>query len=344
MRSAPRISMLAAVLAFVASNVWADEEIVIAIRYLQAEGTSHAHLYLYREDGKLLRQLTNDNSGQDVDPVFADDGNTIIFTRQKPNKSPEFFSVAPRGGNEKNVAAAPEWYANTKDSPFFTNVEEPEAAEGSATPSPSPDAPPIGIALPDPDGAPRSYKSPDESVEIVIREDRNDPNDDGDSKAHGKHYLLRDLKSGKEIEFGKLPGFDGAYELLYDSQHKDRHFLFDGPLRLAFFGVHVESQTGDISFALDLNKPRLVALSANWAAPIPLPGDAAFLTANYERYVPIPNSSKTANCCFIERWDKALNKVRYARNGSAAISYGVSMYRPSGNPHVITLRQAPRRE
>jgi hypothetical protein len=45
-------------------------EIVIAIRYLQAEGTSHAHLYLYREDGKLLRQLTNDNSGQDSAPIL----------------------------------------------------------------------------------------------------------------------------------------------------------------------------------------------------------------------------------------------------------------------------------
>lgn len=28
----------------------AASEIVIAIRYLQAEGTSHSHLYLYRED------------------------------------------------------------------------------------------------------------------------------------------------------------------------------------------------------------------------------------------------------------------------------------------------------
>jgi hypothetical protein len=50
---------------FAATNAWADSEIVIAIRYLQAEGTSHSHLYLYREDGKLLRQLTKDNSGQD---------------------------------------------------------------------------------------------------------------------------------------------------------------------------------------------------------------------------------------------------------------------------------------
>jgi hypothetical protein len=35
-----------------------DSEIVIAIRYLEAAGVSHSHLYLYREDGRLLRQLT----------------------------------------------------------------------------------------------------------------------------------------------------------------------------------------------------------------------------------------------------------------------------------------------
>lgn len=47
------------------AHAGAPREIVVAIRYLQAEGTSHAHLYLYREDGKLLRQLTSDNTGQD---------------------------------------------------------------------------------------------------------------------------------------------------------------------------------------------------------------------------------------------------------------------------------------
>ena len=67
-------------------------EIVIAIRYLQAEGTSHSHLYLYREDGKLLRQLTNDDSGQDSAPIFAPDGSMIVFTREKSNNAREFWS------------------------------------------------------------------------------------------------------------------------------------------------------------------------------------------------------------------------------------------------------------
>jgi len=81
----------------------ATAEIVVAIRYLQAEGTSHSHLYLYREDGKFLRQLTNDNSGQDVDPIFAQDGTNIVFTREKTNSPLEFWSIEPLGGDLKKL-------------------------------------------------------------------------------------------------------------------------------------------------------------------------------------------------------------------------------------------------
>jgi hypothetical protein len=56
-------------------------ETVIAIRYLQAERTSRSHFYLYRKDGNLLRQLTNDDSGQDSAPIFAPRGDMIVLTR-----------------------------------------------------------------------------------------------------------------------------------------------------------------------------------------------------------------------------------------------------------------------
>ena len=105
-----------------------DSEIVVAIRYLQPKGTSHSHLYLYREDGKLLRQLTNDNSGQDSDPIFASGGETIVFTREKPNDTREFWSIDPRGTKLKKLDAAPDWYSAAKDSPAFTRGGEEEAA------------------------------------------------------------------------------------------------------------------------------------------------------------------------------------------------------------------------
>jgi hypothetical protein len=330
MRAILRILVLAGV--SVAMKVWADSEIVIAIRYLQAEGASHSHLYLYREDGKLLRQLTNDNSGQDSGPIFSSDGTSIVFMREKSNNTREFWSVDSLGKTLKKLETAPDWYVAAKSSPYFTNVEPEEST------SPSPSASPEESASLTPTPIP-TYKSPDGSVELILREDPSSEDDQMDGPGRGKHYLLRDLKTGTETEFDTIPGFYGAFGLLHESQDNNQHFLFDGPLRLAFFDLHLNSTDGDTVFALDLTSPRLVRLSPNWAAPIPLPGEAAFLAFAENRYVPIPGSKKTANCSYMEHWDDKLNKVRYAREKFAALCYGASMYRPGRSPSVVTLRR-----
>ncbi len=116
--------LLAATILLTATAARGDSEIVIAIRYLQAKGTSHSHLYLYREGGKLLRQLTNDNSGQDSDPIFASDGETIVFTREKPNDTREFWSIDPLGKKLKKLDAAPDWYSDgEKLASFYSRAE-----------------------------------------------------------------------------------------------------------------------------------------------------------------------------------------------------------------------------
>jgi hypothetical protein len=303
----------------------AESEIVVAIRYLEAEGTSHAHLFLYREDGKLLRQLTKDDSGQDLDPIFAPDGETIVFTREIGENKFEFWSVEPKGGSLKRLDAEPEWYSTTKTSPYFIWPE----MEGSGDDE---SAPAFGERSP-------HFRAPDASVELILREVKNDEDDSINGPEHGKHYLLRDLKSGKSIEFPKIPGFEGAVEQL-QLKGKDDRFLFEMPLRLAFFGVHLNSTDGDTDYALDLTNRRFVRLSPNWAAPFPLPGEGAFLSMTYVRYVPIPDTKKTANCSFLERWDASLKKVRYAHEGAAAICYGASMYRPGKIPATVTVRKS----
>ena len=81
MRRRLGLFIVAACLIATVAQAGPASEVVVAIRYLQAEGESHSHLYLYREDGTLLRQLTKEERGQDLDPMFAQDGETIVFTR-----------------------------------------------------------------------------------------------------------------------------------------------------------------------------------------------------------------------------------------------------------------------
>ena len=328
--------LIAGVFLILAINLRAASEIVIAIRYLQAEGVSHSHLYLYRDDGKFLRQLTADNSGQDVDPIFAPDGEAIVFTREKGSNPLEFWNVRPLGAAPTKLDSVPDWYEQTKTSPYFTNRESPKPDQSS---SPSPPASAARTAA-GTMGERKSYKAPDGSIELILREDPSDPDDQVNGERHGKHYVLRYLKIGIQADFGTLPGFFGVYEILHDRQNPDRQFLFEGLMRVAFFGLHLNSTDGDTSFALDLNGPRFVRLSRNWAVPVPLPGESAFLTLTENRYVPIAGTQKTANCSYMERWDEKLNKIRYTREKSAARCYGMSMYRPGLTPSTITMRRS----
>ncbi len=233
----------------------------------------------------------------------------------------------------KKLDTAPDWYTQTKSSPYFTNIEPEESASASATASPAESASPTATPV-------ATYKSPDGLFELILREDPNNEDDQIDGPGHGKYFVLRDLKTGTNTDFCKIPGFYGAFALLHDNENENRRFLFDGLLRLAFFDLHLNSTDGDTVFALDFNGPRFVRLSQNWAIPISVPGEAAFLTFSENRYVPVAGSKKTANCSNIERWDDKLNHIRYAREKSAAICYGMSMYRPGLTPVVITLRQS----
>src|SRR3954462_14332696 len=113
----------------------AASEGVVAIRYLQAEGESHAHLFLYRDDGTLVRQLTKEEAGQDLDPMFAPDGETIVFTREIAENKFEYWSVEPKGGGLKHLEAEAAWYATTKASPCFVWPEMEGSGDDESAPA-----------------------------------------------------------------------------------------------------------------------------------------------------------------------------------------------------------------
>ena len=118
---------------------------------------------------------------------------------------------------------------------------------------------------------------------------------------------FRDSKSSQETQIGRLrvPSFeplqisgnkdpqrsrrepsdvDGQRESVGERERANQ-FLFEGPLRLIFFSCHLDSTNGTTVEAFDFNKRKLIQLSPNYATPIPLPGEAAFLTLTENRYV-----------------------------------------------------------
>lgn len=214
----------------------ASGELAVAIRYLQAKGTSHAHIYLYREDGRLLRQLTRDEKGQDRSPVFAPNGETIVFTRELPKEVKEFWSVEPRGRGLSLGNSPPPpigiWQGNSL---FFSNLEPKDWPENKPQPgSPAMEGEP-----------PARYAAPDGSVELILGEVKGDEDNGVDGPGHGGSYILRNLKSGKETKLRDVAGFEGLWELLHSSENPEHFFHFDGPLRVAFFGLHLNSTDGD---------------------------------------------------------------------------------------------------
>ena len=127
------LAIVVALLSF-GSVCRAASEIVVAIRYLQAQGESHAHLFLYREDGTLLRQLTKEERGQDLDPMFASDGETIVFTREIAENKFEYWSVERNGGGLKQLDSEPDWYANGPGSPYFVWPEMEGSGDDESAP------------------------------------------------------------------------------------------------------------------------------------------------------------------------------------------------------------------
>ena len=82
----------------------------------------------------------------------------------------EFWSVKPGGADLKKLDATPDSYAQAKSSPYFTNVEPEGAGSANATSSLVEPASPIATPA-------STYKSPDGSLELILRTDPNDEDD-----------------------------------------------------------------------------------------------------------------------------------------------------------------------
>jgi len=323
-----RLSRIAGVLLalFSAPSVHGATEVVVAVRYMQEEGTSHAHLYLHGESGRLIRQLTNDDAYQDSDPFFSPDGNTIVFTRESAGKS-EVWSIDPRGAGLQQLPEAPDWYKQAAGSHAATD------SDSLGKPVPKSDAYQGADGL-------AHYRLPDGSAELVVQESK-------DTQNPGETYFLKDLKAGTQVQIASESG--SVFGLLPVNTVQQSYFLIEPPLNLAFILERLNSTDGSEVLALDLKTHEIRELSRppgerekSPPPPIevdpaaPMAGEGAFLAITKVRFVPFGSGKKTANSSYLERYDHQLHVIRYAHDG-AALFYGASVYRMGKKPQAIWI-------
>jgi hypothetical protein len=310
--------------------------IAVAIRYLQPTGVSHAHIYLYSGDGKLVRRLTTDNSGQDCDPIFAKDGRQIVFTRRK-SKSNETWSVQPDGHGLHRLVSAPRWYKDALAEPVQRFDYPPNA--------PLPHNPTERGAADTIRPGEVRYAAPDQSVELILRDDPHNP--DPAEDWYPKIPYLHDTNDGSEVaipsfpiiklaQTGALaekqtgqdsfcPSDDEPFKLDSVLVRDGSPFYFQGPFRLAFFRQHHDSTCGESWFVLDLKQRRLVELFPNDGDVIIIPNAPAFFCVCQERYLPLGDGQHTVNCSYLDLWNAELTRTRFSEPKVARF-YGASVY------------------
>ena len=356
-----RIYLLSAVVVSIrlvrAGDAWDTSSIrlAIAIRYLQIHGVSHSQIYLYRGDGKLLRQLTHDEAGQDRDPIFSSDGSEVVF-RKARNTGDEFWLVNTDGAGLRRLDRAPDWYAQAI-------AEKPQRF----------DYPPF-VPLPrHPDQQRLSdyvkagevvYAAPDNSVAIVLsdRLSEADPAQDW----YPKDLSLRDSQNQTDLLISKLP-FVSLEESSTRTENSMRRaagggeryetksengvgpldgvlvcngspFLFVGHLRVAFLRQHRGSTFCEGFFALDIDARRLHELIPNCGDIIPLKDRPVFFCICNERYLPLGDGKRTVNCSFLDLWAADFKRIRFSKP-QVAEYYGCSVFQPGGAPAVTVIRE-----
>jgi hypothetical protein len=344
-------------LPFVSRGSDIPAQVVVAIRYLQIDGTSHSHLYLFDRKAEVMRQLTNEDAGQDHDPVFAPAGSVIIYQRSL-KKGSQWRSIQITGKGDRLLAEAPAWYVKHAEKP--TCFGDPEA-------------------VPDPAGGERFYtaSSPgdivfetrDASSAIILKDVAVHPADSSDPTWYPKAAWLREKGHEQDDAIESFPIFSPSRgkgenrfwteplsrgEVSHEQQPNENHGVFGGLedcilllekspflevplLRAAFFSQHRGSTDKEGLFALDLKTRRLMELAPNGGSIIPLSGLPGFACICNQLYLPL-GDGRSVNCDYLDLWDSQMRRFRFAEKKPAQF-HGASLLVEGTPSRVISIAE-----
>jgi hypothetical protein len=321
--------------------------LVVSVRhYLASAERSYYHLYLYSGDGKMVRQLTDADKMSDVEPVLSPDGKQVCFRRYAGNENPADeanpFYVRPpyyhgdqsnttgtyrlisdirRGSGDRAVGKVPDWYWPKRK----VRVEETAPQDGKET-----DWQAASTAR---------YPSPDDAYEIVIH--KNWPKEESDqngASAVRATFWLSDQETSTTLRMAQMDGFEELSSVCQSFMAPyylaNPPYLYEGPLKVAFFSCHLGSTDGDSHFALDLNRKAFTKLSPNGGYPASAPkGVPGFFFLYQERYQDLGYRNKTVNCDYLDFWNEKMERTRFAPNLSKF--GGAAVYAPGHGAAVI---------
>lgn len=291
----------------------ARADVAISIRYFKIEGTSHYHLYLYSDDGKLIRQLTAPEDAQDTRPMFSKGGEEIIFTRETKWRK-EIYAIRTDGTNLHAMEKAPEGY------PLVISNGEIYTMEGGGE----------NDTLWTPRGEDLFMKTPDGKQEVIVKSADNFKKKDPAFEAMGFAALtIRDLADEKEVRVATAGDAPDNYCDL--STYKKSPFLTLTSLRLAFFWQWQGSTAGPRLGAVDLDQKKSVFLSANPAFAVRHGTRDGFFCVTNDYYQPLGQTGHTVNCLYLDWWNGKLERTRFA---SAISLFGGASVRIKDQPQL----------
>jgi len=304
-----RLSIIAI---FAALSSLAQAEIAISIRYFKVEGASHYHLFLYSDDGKVIRQLTAPEDAQDTAPMFSADGREIYFTREQRGRK-QVFSILPSGARLRPAEKAPVGYPPQPTDQAY------EVTGGGDNDS-----------LWQARGEDLFMQTPDGKQEVILTSGDNFKHTDPSFEANAfKGLTIRDLAGGWERRVSTAGDAPENYCDL--ATRMKSPFLISPGLRMLFYWQWQGSTAGPRMGALDLANERVVFLSNNPAIVIPHGTRAGFFCVCEDRYQPLGNTGHTVNCLYLDWWDVKLQRTRFAKTISL---FGGASVRVKGQPQL----------